>query len=63
MTRYVEMLRRSPARDDLHVMAPGDREWKVAQERERNGVDLDPITAQSFVALAERYAVTLPFAP
>jgi LDH2 family malate/lactate/ureidoglycolate dehydrogenase len=63
MTGYVEMLRSSPARDDLHVMAPGDREWKVAEERERDGVDLDPITAQSFVALAERYAVTLPFAP
>ena len=61
MTRYLETLRNSPARDDLRVMAPGDREWKVAEERERNGVELDPATAESFADLAARYGLETPF--
>ncbi|MFA1621724.1 Ldh family oxidoreductase [Rhizobium mongolense] len=63
MTRYLETLRNSPARDDLNVMAPGDREWKVAEDREKNGVELDPATAASFAALAARYALQPPFGP
>ncbi|MFN7103100.1 MAG: Ldh family oxidoreductase [Pseudorhizobium sp.] len=59
--RYVEVLRTSPARDGLTVMAPGDREWRVAREREQTGVPLDPATQEAFAALAERHGLTLPF--
>jgi LDH2 family malate/lactate/ureidoglycolate dehydrogenase len=45
MRRYLAALRASPARPGEEVMAPGDREWRVEAERERNGVPLDPETA------------------
>lgn len=59
MRRYVQTLRASPVRADCRVMAPGDREWDVARERDRIGVILDPVTAQSFAALAERLDIAL----
>ncbi|MGU3400038.1 Ldh family oxidoreductase [Brucellaceae bacterium D45D] len=62
MTRYLDMLRNSPAREGCSVMAPGDREWRVAEERERNGVAIDPVTTEAFAALAHRYGVALPVA-
>lgn len=61
MQRYVEVLRTSPAREGLRVMAPGDREWRVAREREQIGVPLDPATRDAFAALAERHGLTPPF--
>jgi LDH2 family malate/lactate/ureidoglycolate dehydrogenase len=57
MTRYVETLRSSPARAGASVMAPGDREWKVARHREANGVELDPATREAFGKLANAYGV------
>ncbi|MGW6778483.1 Ldh family oxidoreductase [Brucella pseudogrignonensis] len=60
MTRYLDTLRNSPARQDCTVMAPGDREWQVAQQRQRHGVTIDPVTLQSFAELAARYRVALP---
>jgi LDH2 family malate/lactate/ureidoglycolate dehydrogenase len=60
MTRYVETLRNSPARDDMTVMAPGDREWAVAAAREKDGVMLDPKTDAAFQDLAERFGLDLP---
>lgn len=62
MTRYLDTLRNSPPRDGARVMAPGDREWEVAAERERQGVVLDPATRQSFADLANRLGITQPFA-
>jgi LDH2 family malate/lactate/ureidoglycolate dehydrogenase len=62
MTRYLTRLRASRHRPGAEVMAPGDREWKVAKEREQNGVTLDPATASDFSALSERYGVALPAA-
>ena len=61
MKRYVEVLRSSPARAGATVMAPGDREWKVAEERRRTGLPLDPATREGFAELAEKYSLTLPF--
>lgn len=61
MQRYVEVLRSSPAREGLSVMAPGDREWKVAEERRRTGLPLDPATRDAFAALAEKHGLTPPF--
>ncbi len=60
MTRYLEALRTSPVREGMGVMAPGDREWRVAADRDVHGVGLDPATLQSFQALAARYELALP---
>lgn len=48
MTHYLTMLRNSPPRDGMRVMAPGDREWEEATRRQRNGIPLDPATRQAF---------------
>jgi LDH2 family malate/lactate/ureidoglycolate dehydrogenase len=45
MRAYLAALRSSPAREGEEVMAPGDREWKVEAERERDGIPVDPETA------------------
>ncbi len=60
MQRYVEVLRSSPPRDGTRVMAPGDREWVVADDREKRGVPLDPATREAFVKLAERFGLEAP---
>nr|WP_235901921.1 MULTISPECIES: Ldh family oxidoreductase [Brucella/Ochrobactrum group] len=60
MTRYLDMLRTSPARESLTVMAPGDREWRVAEQREQQGVKIDPVTLTSFADLAARFRVAPP---
>ncbi|WP_137136410.1 Ldh family oxidoreductase [Rhizobium sp. FKY42] len=60
MQRYLEQLRGSRPREGGEVMAPGDREWRVAREREAAGVQLDPATSHAFSALAEEYGVRLP---
>lgn len=52
VTRYLDLLRASPAQPGRQVMAPGDREWAVARNRRENGVIIDPVTAESFVELA-----------
>ena len=57
MRRYVETLRASPARADCRVMAPGDREWDVARDRDRTGVILDPATAEAFAEIAARLKI------
>ncbi|MCJ8517702.1 LDH2 family malate/lactate/ureidoglycolate dehydrogenase [Pseudorhizobium tarimense] len=59
--RYVEVLRSSPAREGMTVMAPGDREWRVAREREQSGVPLDPATRDAFAVLAKEHRLTPPF--
>lgn len=61
MQRYLDVLRNSPARENCRVMAPGDREWLVAADRERNGVTIDPATRETFLALSQRLNVPLPF--
>lgn len=59
VTRYLSVLRASPARGGGRVMAPGDREWEVARTRLSDGIALDPVTAESFRDLAK----TLDVAP
>lgn len=63
MRRYLDMLRSSPPRDGCMVMAPGDREWREALRREKEGVRLDPATRAEFEELASRFGVPVPFAP
>lgn len=57
MRRYMRVLRESPARSDARVMAPGDREWRVAAERERDGVSLDPATEEAFREISARFGI------
>lgn len=60
MKRYVDTLRTSPARAGASVMAPGDREWKVARHRDAHGVELDPVTKAAFLELSGTYNVSMP---
>lgn len=46
ITRYVESLRGSAAREGGSVMAPGDREWAVLEERQAQGIPVDPDTVR-----------------
>lgn len=46
IVRYLKSLREAPARPDGRTMAPGDREWEVADERARDGIPIDPDTAR-----------------
>ena len=57
MRRYVETLRGSAARAGGRVMAPGDREWQVARDRDHAGVILDPVTATAFDELVTRLKI------
>lgn len=57
ITRYLGLLRASPARPGTTVMAPGDREWAVARERRKKGIQLDPVTAASFAELSRAFDI------
>ena len=61
MTRYLSLLRGSKPRAGQRVMAPGDREWARAAQRQVQGIPLDPVTAANFSQLAEDYKVKLPW--
>lgn len=63
MRRYLETLRRSPARPGATVLAPGDREWAEADRRDAEGIPIDPATVEAFERLTERFGVSLPFVP
>lgn len=60
MSRYLERLRNSRPKEGAQVMAPGDREWKVAAERSEQGVLLDPATSAAFADLHAAWGVRLP---
>jgi LDH2 family malate/lactate/ureidoglycolate dehydrogenase len=61
MARYLEALRASPAVPGGRVMAPGDREWAERDRRLREGIPLDPDTAEAFRALAAETGAPPPF--
>lgn len=61
MTRYLSLLRGSKPRAGQRVMAPGDREWARAAQRQVQGIPLDPVTVANFSQLAEDYKVRLPW--
>ena len=61
MHRYVNELRKSPARAGGAVLAPGDREWAEAERRASNGVPIDPASARAFEALAAKFGIAPPF--
>lgn len=60
MRRYLNGLHGSRRAEGAEVMAPGDREWAVADQRRREGIPVDPETSASFAELAVRYRIVLP---
>ena len=46
MLRYLNALRGAAGRADSKPMAPGDREWQVADQRAAEGIPIDPDTAR-----------------
>ncbi|MDT8893076.1 Ldh family oxidoreductase [Halomonas sp. I1] len=50
---YLEDLRARPAADGREVLAPGDREWRCWQHRDRDGIPLDEANQADFRHLAE----------
>lgn len=60
MRRYLDTLRSSRPVAGSRVMAPGDREWRVAAERRQEGVALDPATETAFAEIAARFGLPLP---
>lgn len=60
MARYLDRLRTSRPVAGGEVLAPGDREWREAARRERDGIPIDPTTAAAFTAIAARFGLERP---
>jgi ureidoglycolate dehydrogenase (NAD+) len=60
MAAYLATLRAVPGRAGAPVLAPGDREWRVEAERQRDGIPVDHETAD-FLGLGKLAAE--PYAP
>lgn len=60
MGRYLERLRGSRPVEGGEVLAPGDREWREAERRAREGIPIDPATARAFDAIASRFGLSRP---
>ncbi|NIX75356.1 Ldh family oxidoreductase [Microvirga terricola] len=46
MQQYLTGLRESPGRSGAEILAPGDREWRTMEQRNRDGIPVDPDTAR-----------------
>ncbi len=57
MTRYLGSLRGSRSAPGQTVLAPGDREWREAEIRDRVGAPIDPETWAAMTVLASRLNV------
>ncbi len=60
MQHYLATLRASRPVEGGTVMAPGDREWREAERRARDGIPIDPATAEAFDRLALRFGLARP---
>lgn len=60
MRRYRHDLQNSATVAGSEVMAPGDREWRVAETRARDGIPVDPTTRAAFDAFAAEHGLHLP---
>ncbi|MBX3538868.1 MAG: Ldh family oxidoreductase [Chelatococcus sp.] len=61
MTGYLASLRgMEPAEGAEPPMAPGDREWRIEEERKLNGIPIDPATFRVFAEAGERFGLTPP---
>jgi LDH2 family malate/lactate/ureidoglycolate dehydrogenase len=57
ISRYLGAIRQSEVAADQEVMAPGDREWKEAENRRRIGLKLDETTLDSLGAFAREHGI------
>ncbi len=57
MLSYLGDLRDQPARADRRVMAPGDREWSVAEQRGEHGIPISEPLRREFDELADRLRI------
>ncbi len=53
MLAYLQDLREQPSRDGARVMAPGDREWAIAEDRTRWGIPIPSQLKADLDALAD----------
>ena len=61
MVGYLASLRgMEPAEGAEPPMAPGDREWRIEEERAAKGIPVDPATFAAFAVLGERFGLTPP---
>jgi len=60
ISTYLADLRSQSGASDSQVMAPGDREWNVLQERKVTGLPVDPVLWASLAEIASALAVPLP---
>ena len=60
MQNYLHGLRALPAQEGMTVMAPGDREWRVKEERSELGVPIPAYLEEEFRRLGEKYGIKDP---
>jgi LDH2 family malate/lactate/ureidoglycolate dehydrogenase len=60
MQNYLHELRSLPAQEGVTVMAPGDREWLVREERSESGVPIPAYLEEEFKKLGEKTGVKEP---
>jgi LDH2 family malate/lactate/ureidoglycolate dehydrogenase len=60
MQNYLQELRSLPAQEGMEVMAPGDREWRVKDERSELGVPIPAYLEEEFRRLGGNYGVKEP---
>ena len=60
MQKYLQELRSLPAQEGMAVMAPGDREWRVKEERSELGVPIPAYLEEEFRRLGEKYGIKEP---
>jgi len=58
MGSYLKDLRQQDAMTGSRVMAPGDREWKVQQDRSVNGIPVDPVLLGRFGEFARKFDIS-----
>lgn len=58
MRAYLNDLRGQPARPNTRVMAPGDREWSIEEQRRRDGIPISDSVRQQFEELADRLGIS-----
>ena len=60
MQNYLNELRTLPAHEGMAVMAPGDREWRVKEERSELGIPIPAYLEEEFRRLCGIYGVKEP---
>jgi ureidoglycolate dehydrogenase (NAD+) len=58
MASYLADIRASPAKAGATVMAPGDREWAVADRRTATGIPMSAALAAEYRVIARDYGLT-----